>query len=451
MTFSPVSELRVQSLWHAQQSQQGAGKRGLSGVRKARNGGSTGRVRCVQVLRAAWTCPVLSAAVMGMLILRRERRKRRRTASTGKTRTSRAWMPNRCQVRVRGTICFHRLPPGYARSKLSSVRHAGGFKSMKSRWLSEFEREQKEREAAAAGGGGGGSGGRGQGAPRAEPSSAQLAEQAADVHPPGTGNGVAAATGAGPSAAGAAVKGEPARSAPQPLGTAAAEAAVAPVPVGAAAQPGLGSALERGCQAASRPAASAGAGAAAAAGGGRSDSRGGDVGHAGLLAGEPPHDPAPGPGPVARVGASGGGLADGVPGSLGHAGGDAGTAPGSEHHGVRAGLGPARASAGAGPPLPGGAGAKREAEGTRAPPWGVPPATGAASDQAKPVSAARRTQALAAGAASEPAQPKPAAAVAVKAEAGEGGAGAPGAAPMELDPPAHGRAAKDPRRRGPLL
>lgn len=355
---------------------------------------------------------------------------------------------------------FHCLFARHTRSKLTSVRRAGGFKSMKSRWLSEFEREQKEREAAAAAAG---SGGGGQGAPRAGPPSAQLASQAADVHIPGTGNGVAGGSGAGSGAAGApagvpaglesaAVKAEPSISAPRPLGAAAAEAAEASVPTSAAVQPVLGAAQNRSYQAASRPRAGAGTGAAAAAGAERGgDARGGDLGHAGLLPGAAPPDPAPAPGPAAEARASGEGRAGGAPGSLERAGAEAGTAPGSEYQATREGSGPSRASAGTGPAPASGAGLKREAGGTRATPRSGPPGTGAASKQLPPVRAERSQAALAADPAAEQAVRRPVAAGAVKSEASEGRVGATGAACVERDPPAEEGAAKDPRKCAPAL
>ena len=311
---------------------------------------------------------------------------------------------------------------------------------MKSRWLSEFEREQKEREAAAAAAG---SGGGGQGAPRAGPPSAQLASQSADVRIPGIRNGTAGASGAGTGAAGlesAAVKAEPGPSAPQPLGAAAAEAVEAPVFTSAAAQPVLGAAQNRSYQTASRPRASAGTGAAAAAGAERGDARGGDLGHAGLLPGAAPPDPAPAPGPAAKARASGEGRAVG-----------AGTTPGTDDQGSCEGLGPARASAGAGPAPASEGGLKREAGGTRAPPQSGPPVAGATAKQLQLVRAERSQAALAADPAAEQAVRKPVAAGAIKAEASEGRVGASGAACGERGPPADEGAAKDPRKCAPSL
>ena len=337
-------------------------------------------------------------------------------------------------------LCL-RLFARHVQSKLTSVRRAGGFKSMKSRWLSEFEREQKEREAAAAAAC---SSGGGQRAPRGGPSSAQLASQAADVRIPGTGNGMAGASGAGTGAAGlesAAVKAGPGISAPQPLGAAAAEAAEAPVPAVAAAQPALGAAQNRSYQTASRPRASAGTGAGVPAGAERGgDSRSGDLGHAGLLPGAAPPDPAPAPSPAAKPRASGEGRAGG-----------AGAMLGSDDQGMCEGLGPARASAGAGPAPASRGGLKREGGATRAPPQSGPPVAGAAPKQLLPVRAERSKAALAADPGTEQALRKPAAAGAVKAEASEGRVGATGAACVERDPPADEGAAKDPRKCAPAL
>lgn len=92
-----------------QQAQQAAGKRGLAGPRKSRNGGGTGRVRwpCSSVHLCLACCtagaPMVrhqpSAAGHHRGLLRREGRRRTRMTSTGRTRTSHMWTQSpRCQV-----------------------------------------------------------------------------------------------------------------------------------------------------------------------------------------------------------------------------------------------------------------------------------------------------------------------------------------------------------------
>jgi hypothetical protein len=198
-------------------------------------------------------------------------------------------------------------------------RGAGGFKSMKSRWLSEFEREQREREQRERE-----AAGRGQAAqpawPPARPAPAAApAGAASDPAPsgrpgPAAGAGKAATepeAGAQPGkAAGVGRAAGPGRAAAQPAAPAEvaggavvhdANAGEAPCGIGfpAAAAPrhapgaAPAAAPRTACAAADGPAAEAARPAAGCMPLPGSD-RSGDVGHAGLTASEPARDPASG-------------------------------------------------------------------------------------------------------------------------------------------------------------